>query len=144
MSQQGFIIEIIDNKTAKLKMQRHSACASCGKCITSSESKDIVVEVDNTIGARVGDHVEVDMDKMNILKATLIVYAIPLVSLLVGTGGMFYLLEKIGVQGNIEVMSGVFGLLLTFITYLLIKKKDNKFRDSREYIPIVTRILIKL
>ena len=32
MNQQGFIIEVVDKKTAKMIMQRHSACASCGKC----------------------------------------------------------------------------------------------------------------
>ena len=32
MNQQGFIVEIVDDKTAKMRMQRHSACASCGKC----------------------------------------------------------------------------------------------------------------
>ncbi len=69
MNQQGYIIEIVDEKTAKLKMQRHSACASCGKCQTvSSETKEIIVEVDNTIGAKIGDHVEVNMDNMNVLK----------------------------------------------------------------------------
>ena len=29
MNQQGFIMEIVDDRTAKLKMQRHSACAAC-------------------------------------------------------------------------------------------------------------------
>ena len=59
MNQQGFIVEIVDDKTAKMRMQRHSACASCGKCAKlTSESQDLVVEVDNQIGAKVGDHVE--------------------------------------------------------------------------------------
>ena len=59
MNQQGFIVEIVDDKTAKMRMQRHSACASCGKCAKlTSESQDLIVEVDNQIGAKVGDHVE--------------------------------------------------------------------------------------
>ena len=53
MNQQGFIIDIVDDKTAKMIMQRHSACASCGKCNKlSSECQDLVVEVDNHIGAK--------------------------------------------------------------------------------------------
>ena len=58
MNQQGDIVEIVDSVTAKLKLKRYSACVSCGKCATTSESKDIIVEVDNTIGAKVGDRVE--------------------------------------------------------------------------------------
>ena len=56
MNQQGFIIEVVDKKTAKMIMQRHSACASCGKCTKlSSECQDLVVEVDNSIGAKKGN-----------------------------------------------------------------------------------------
>ena len=95
MNQQGYIIEIVDEKTAKLKMQRHSACTSCGKCQTlSSETKEILVEVDNTIGAKIGDHVEVNMDNMNVLKATALAYIVPLVFLMLGTIGSYFLLDK--------------------------------------------------
>ena len=60
MNQQGYIVEIVDSVTAKLKLKRHFACASCGKCATTSEEKYIIVEADNTIGAKVGDRVEVN------------------------------------------------------------------------------------
>lgn len=39
MNQQGYIVEIVDSVTAKLKLKRHFACASCGKCATTSEEK---------------------------------------------------------------------------------------------------------
>ena len=72
MNQQGFIIEIVDDTTAKMIMQRHSACASCGKCSKlSSECQDLVVEVDNSIGAKKGDHVEVSMEGVRVIKATI-------------------------------------------------------------------------
>lgn len=142
MNQQGYIVEIVDNITAKLKLKRHSACSSCGKCATTSEEKDIIVEVDNSIGAKVGDRVEVNMETMNVLKAAFIVYTIPLIALLIGTVGTFYVLNAISFNGNIEVISGVVGLVLTFIVFLILKKNDKKFRDSKEYIPIVTRIIV--
>lgn len=141
MNQQGFIIETVDENTAKLKMQRHSACASCGKCVTSSEKKDIIVEVDNSIGAEIGDHVEVNMESMNVLKATAIAYLIPLGALIIGIISTYYILEAAGVTSNIEEISGLVGILMTLLTYLFLKKNDKKFRDSKEYIPIVTKII---
>lgn len=142
MEQQGYIVEIIDEKTAKLKMQRHSACASCGKCATTSEKKDIIVEVDNKIGAKIGDRVLVNMDSVNVLKATAIVYAIPLIWLMIGTIATYFVIQTIGITNNIEVISGVVGLILMMVSFLLIKKKDNKYRESREYIPIITKVLV--
>lgn len=145
MNQNGFIVEIIDDVTAKVQMQKHSACAHCGKCATvSSESKDILVEVDNSYGAKVGDHVEVSMDNINVIKATAIVYVIPLIALLVGTIGTYYILSFSGFSGNIEIISAVVGLVLTLSSYIWMKANDKKFKDSRSYIPVITRILIDL
>ena len=140
MNQQGYIVEIVDSVTAKLKLKRHSACASCGKCATTSESKDIIVEVDNTIGAKVGDIVEVNMETVNVLKAAFIAYTIPLAGLLIGTVGAFYILKYLNIN-NIEIISGGVGLIFTLLSFLILKKNDKKFRDSKEYIPIVTRVI---
>ncbi len=141
MEQQGYIIEVVDRKTAKLKMQRHSACASCGKCATTSEKKDIIVEVDNTIGAQVGDKVKVNMETVNVLKAAAIVYIVPLVALLVGTIGTYFVLDLLKINTNIETISGAIGLVSMLISFLILKMNDKKFRDSREYIPIVTEVI---
>lgn len=144
MNQQGYIIEIVDNKTAKLKMQRHSACASCGKCQTlSSESKEILVEVDNSIGAKPGDHVEVNMENMNVLKATALAYLVPLIFLLVGTIVSYFMLDMIiSTQGIIvELISGIIGIMLMLLSYVILKRNDSKFRDSRKFIPVITKII---
>lgn len=142
MNQQGFIIDIVDDKTAKMIMQRHSACASCGKCNKlSSECQDLVVEVDNYIGAKKGDHVEVSMESVKVLKATMLAYVVPLVFLLVGTILTYFILDLINYSGQIELISGITGLVCTFISYVILNKNDNKFRESRDYIPVVTKII---
>ena len=142
MNQQGFIVEIVDDKTAKMRMQRHSACASCGKCAKlTSESQDLVVEVDNQIGAKVGDHVEVSMESVKVMKATMLAYILPLVFLIAGTAICFFVLNKIEFKGPIELLSGLSGLLFTFLSYLYLRKNDKKYRESRDYIPGVVRII---
>ncbi|MCC3869238.1 SoxR reducing system RseC family protein [Terrisporobacter mayombei] len=142
MNQQGFIIDIVDNRTAKMIMQRHSACASCGKCSKlSSECQDLVVEVDNSIGAKKGDRVEVSMESVKVLKATMLAYLVPLIFLLVGTILTYYILDLIKFSGPIEVISGVVGLICTGISYLLLRKNDAKFKQSRQYIPEITKII---
>ena len=142
MNQQGFIVEIVDDKTAKMRMQRHSACASCGKCAKlTSESQDLVVEVDNQIGAKVGDHVQVSMESVKVMKATMLAYILPLVFLIAGTAICFFVLNKIEFKGPIELLSGLSGLLFTFLSYLYLRKNDKKYRESRDYIPVVVRII---
>ncbi|MFQ9311370.1 MAG: SoxR reducing system RseC family protein [Paraclostridium sordellii] len=141
MNQRGYIIELVDGTTAKIKMQKHSACAACGKCASSTDKKDIIVEVDNNIGAKVGDYVEVNMDSVNVIKAAAIVYIVPLIALLGGTIISYGILNFIDIGMNKEVLSGFIGIVLTLISYLLIKSKDRKFRESRNYIPIITKVI---
>lgn len=147
MDQRGYIIEILDEDIATFKMQRMSACASCGKCIgaSNSESKEIMVEVENKIGAKPGQYVEVSMEQINVMRAIFIVYGIPLVALIIGSVSSFYLMKSMGIGGNVqEVISFFVGLVFTGIAYLYIRSKDKSFRDSRKYMPTVTRILIDL
>lgn len=141
MNQRGYVIELVGGTTAKIKMQKHSACAACGKCASSADKKDIIVEVDNNIGAKVGDYVEVNMDSVNVIKAAAIVYIVPLIALLGGTIISYGLLNFIDIGMNKEVLSGFIGIVLTAISYLLIKSKDRKFRESRNYIPIITKVI---
>lgn len=141
MNQRGYVIEIVDSITAKIKMQKHSACASCGKCASSTDKKDIIVEVDNTLGAKVGDYVEVNMDSVNVIKAASIIYIIPLVALLGGTILSYKMLSYFDILFNIEIISGGIGVLLTILSYLVIKSRDFKFRESRNYIPIITKVI---
>ena len=82
------------------------------------------------------------METVNVLKAAFIAYTIPLVALLSGTVGTFYFLKMISITNNIEIISGLVGLIFTFISFLILKKNDKKFRESKEYIPIVTRIIV--
>lgn len=141
MNQRGYVVEIVDNITAKIKMQKHSACASCGKCASSTDKKDIVVEVDNTIGAKVGDYVEVNMEAVDVVKAASIVYIVPLVALLGGTIVSYGILQYINISFNKELISAIVGICITALSYVCIKKKDNEFRKSRKYIPVITKVV---
>ena len=82
------------------------------------------------------------METVNVLKAAFIAYTIPLLALLLGTVGTFYGLKAINIKNNVEIISGGAGLIFTILSFLILKKNDKKFRDSKEYIPIVTRIIV--
>lgn len=143
MENRGYVVETLENNIAKMKMQKHSACSSCGKCAHSQDQKDIIVDVYNEVGAQVGDYVEVNLDSVNVLKAVGIAYVIPLISLLVGTISTYFVLTNMGINQNVEVISGIVGLLLTVISYIWIRKNDNRFRESKSYIPVIIKLIEK-
>lgn len=146
MNQIGQIVKIVNSDTAVLKMKRMSACAKCGKCksIGDSESQEILVEVNNTIGARVGDTVEVTMDNIDILKATALVYIVPLIGLMLGVFVTYFILTYAKITPHIEAISGVMGIIVMLLSYLILKANDRKFKESKKFLPRVEKILIDL
>jgi sigma-E factor negative regulatory protein RseC len=141
MRSTGIIVETLDHNIAKLQMKQHSACAECGKCHTESESKDLLVEVDNSVGAKKGDFVEVDLEAANVLQAAAIAYLIPLAALLIGVIATNQILNTIGYSGSKEIASTVVGLITMVISYIIIKINDNKFKQSKKYMPVITNIV---
>ena len=81
------------------------------------------------------------MDSVNVIKAASIIYVIPLIALLGGTILSYKVLSCFDISFNIEIISGGIGVLLTILSYLAIKSRDFKFRESRNYIPIITKVI---
>lgn len=146
MVQTGHIIESLGPNRAMMKMKRMSACAQCGKCksLGDSESDEIVVEVENSIGAEVGDYVEVSMDDINILQATALVYILPLIGLMLGVFITYFVMIKLGKANIAEITGGIVGIATMMLAYFILKANDEKFKDSEKFLPRVVRILIEL
>lgn len=140
MKQCGVITQVKDT-TAKVLMQRHSACGSCKGCRLGQEDMKMEIEAINGIHADVGQWVEVNMEEQNVLLAAFIAYVIPLLSLVVGILLATVVLSSIIFRGNIEVYAALTGLVFMFGSYYGIRKKENKFRNNRKFLPVIMAII---
>lgn len=83
MTERGVVTKVKGNR-ATVEFDRKSACDSCHMCAVTRDGMKVKIVIDNTLGACVGDVVDVAMGERFVLTAALIVYIIPLV--LVGAG----------------------------------------------------------
>lgn len=119
----GTVIKTQDTY-AQVQMARSSACAHCGIC-TMGVNNTMVVEAENLVGAKIGDRVKVAIESSAILKATSIVYLLPLIGLLIG----YFVLEKISGQ-TAGVIGGIIGVIIILCLIPLYDKrlkKHNRF-----------------
>ena len=140
MKQSGIIISVNDDR-AKVMLQRQTACGDCKACKLGSEDAKIEVDAINSVNAKIGDHVEIDIEHQSFLSAAFIMYLLPLFALI---GGIFIgnaILNMVGMTEYKDLGSGLFGLLLTAITYIIIRSKEKSFRSNKKFIPIITSIL---
>lgn len=115
MTERGVVSKIKGNK-ATVQFERHSACDKCHMCAVTKDTMKVEVTLDNTLGANVGDFVEVEMGERYVLTAAAIVYVIPLV--LIGVGiGVGTLINELA-----QVIMALGGLIIGFAIAILLDK----------------------
>ncbi|MCG8483037.1 MAG: SoxR reducing system RseC family protein [Clostridia bacterium] len=135
MEQNGKIVELVDDTTAKVTIMRHSACEKCGACHVGSSNRNVSITAENNINAQLGHIVEVQMATQNVLSAALIMYVIPLIILVTGIliGTKLFQGEK----G--DILSIILGFVLLALSYFVIKKNEHHF--SKKYKAVITKII---
>lgn len=134
-TEQGLVVEVIDG-VAKIKVGRHSDCKNCGAC---PGDNSIIISASNNIGAKPGQRVLFQMKEENVLKATFVIFILPLISAFIGAGlGM--LLGKY-FESNINLFE-ISGAIIAFISSLIfVKLYDKSVNASKKSKPEIIKIL---
>jgi sigma-E factor negative regulatory protein RseC len=132
--QEGIVIELI-GEMAKVKTSRHNDCENCGACPGNS----FVLEVRNSIGAKIGQHVIVEVQEIGMLKAAFIVYVLPLLAIFAGAVGGYYLAEYLYQTALWFEVSG--GLIAFIFSVLYIKYFDSSARTDAKMQPVIVKII---
>ena len=129
MKQYARVISKPNSEQVDVMVQKHSACGKCGKC---SSDDNLVLTLDNTLNAEIGDVITIEMKGSSILGAAVAVYFMPLLALIVGYIGASYL----GLQTEISKI-GLGGLLFG-VSFLgarkLGEKKEEDYRAQMQEI----------
>ena len=77
MQETGKIIKIKKNM-ATVRVNRKSACASCGMCAIKPNDLYVDIQLENTLNAKLSDRVVLDISSGSIAKMSMIAYLLPL------------------------------------------------------------------
>ncbi len=128
----GTVTELSGDR-ATIAFRRSKACGDCHACV-SFGSDQAKTELKNTLGAKVGDRVSVELHSGSVMKASLILYGIPLLALLAGAvAGSFI--------GNL--WTAVFGIGAAALALLAIRLFEPKFRKRADFNPIMIEIVAR-
>lgn len=138
MKEIGKITDIKD-KVATVMIQRSSSCGSCNACGMGKNQDEMLLTVSNDLGANPGDWVELDLQSVSVLKASAIVYLIPLLALILGVAGGYALSKQFA--GDSELYGALGGILLTILSFIGIRAMDPIFNKKGEYSPKMVSII---
>ncbi|MDO9567087.1 MAG: SoxR reducing system RseC family protein [Candidatus Desulfaltia sp.] len=142
-TEEGVVIRVGGSSTAWVKCTKSAACESCsgkGLCNTMGGSDDNVeVEAINAVGAKVNDRVTISFETSSLLKASFLVYIIPVLFLILGV----IIGNKIALIFHYDqsISAILVGFLFLFAAFFFVKIKGNKMSKKDQYRPKIIRIL---
>ncbi len=134
MLQTAIVIAISDNSIAQVSVKRASACGhdctSCGAC--GIMDKPLIVEVENSIGAKLGDTVEIESESKKILYLASVVYLLPLLMFFV----LYLLFFSFTKSDILSLLIGGVGFVLGIVFAIItnhreINKKTVEYKIVR-------------
>jgi len=115
-TEQGTVLEILDSGQAKIKVSRRASCRTCslnGTCCEPLGHENMILVAQNQLGAGIGQKVAVEFIDVGRGKAMGVLYAIPLVALLIGAI-LGYNLELFQSQDASAALFGILFLVASF------------------------------
>ena len=141
-TEKGIVIKV-NSSTAWVKCTRSAACESCsakGFCHTmGGGDDDVEVEAINAVGAKVDDRVTISFETSSLLKATFLIYMIPVLFFILGV----VIGDKIAPIFNYDksIFSMLVGSLFLFAAFVFVKAKGKDLSQKDAYQPKIIRIL---
>ncbi len=138
------IITRTDSSKAWVKTVRSSSCEACeakDSCTEGSHSREMTVQIDNTMNACIGDRVAIGFRTGPLLKLTFMLYVFPIILLMAGAA-----LGQIAapVLNTDQSLTSLFtGLLCFAMAFGIIRKLNNKLANQKKYMPFLIRIVHK-
>ena len=126
----GTVTEL-NGDTATIVFKRSKACGDCHACIMFG-SDQAQTELKNTLGAKVGDRVSVELHSGSVMKASLIMYGIPIVALLAGAiAGSFIS----------NLFTAILGISAAALALLAIRLFEPRLKKRGEFNPVMIEIV---
>lgn len=127
-----------------VKTEHTGACESCtsrGACHVMGGGKEMEVEVLNPVGACVGDRVVLKMDTSPLLKATFLIYLLPILMLMAGATAGEWISRSFSVNSSGLAVALGFGSLAAGL--VLVNMVGRRLSQQNAYRPRIVRIIGK-
>ncbi len=132
MEEEAVVLEVKDKK-AKIEIKRSGSCRGCRLC-SSDPCGMMVTEVEDPIGVKGGDRVQVEIPDKDFLKAAFILYLLPASGLIIGA----FIGSKLNPQKAAGIFGGFIGLALSLV---FVHYYDRKMSHRKSLYSRITKVL---
>ncbi len=140
IEEEGIVAEI-EGDIAKVAILKKSACEQCSASGVCHPGDQDFMEAANPLGAKKGQKVKVAVAPQVYLKASIILYGIPMTVFIGGAIIAKNLAVKLGSETNSDLWAFIGGTACLLVSFLFIRAYNKKVEKTRKYKPVIVEIL---
>jgi sigma-E factor negative regulatory protein RseC len=140
IEEEGVVAEI-EGDIARVAILTKSACEQCAASGVCHPGDQEYLEAANPLGAKKGQKVKVVLAPQVYLKASIILYGIPMAALIAGAIiGKNISIRYVGEQ-NSDLWAFIAGMACMLVSFLFIRSYNKKVEKTQKYKPVIVEIL---
>ena len=141
IEEEGIVMEVRDG-SAKVSILAKSACEKCASAgVCHPEGDDSYMEANNPLGAKKGQKVKVVLAPQVFLKASIILYGIPMAvfvaAAIIGKNAGL----KYDGEANSDLWAFLAGMTFMLVSFFFIRRYNKKVEKTQEYKPVIIEII---
>jgi sigma-E factor negative regulatory protein RseC len=139
----GTVIELKSRLNAVVMCQKSSLCENCatdGNCVLGDDDKTRLIEVQNPLGATVGEQVRIATTTKSFLQSSFLLYIVPLIALVIGAIVGKLVGENLAVGLKPDLLSAVFGVFFMIGSFVILRVGTSALLKEN-YMPKIVEIL---
>ena len=144
MIQETGIVEGLEGEYALVKAQRSGSCGSCASssvCNPDGGGDEVVIHAINEAGAKIGDTVRIEVQTGAFIKASLLIYALPIVAMIFGAilGKYLYphLTRFADSKDSVSAFVAFTFLIISLISVKLISSRESDAKFTPKIVGII-------
>ena len=141
IEEEGIVIETTGG-LAKVSILAKSACEKCASSeVCHPQGEDSFMEASNPLGAKKGQKVKVVVAPQVYLKASIILYGIPMTVFIAAAIIGKNLAQKFSGEANSDLWAFISGMALMAVSFFFLRRYNKKVETTQEYKPVIVEIL---
>lgn len=140
IEEEGIVAEV-EGDIAKVAILKKSACEQCAAAGVCHPGDQEYMEASNPLGAKKGQKVKVVVAPQVYLKASIILYGVPMAALVGGAIIAKNLAMQYGSEANSDLWAFIAGMACMLVSFVFIRRYNKKVEKTREYKPVIVEIL---
>ncbi len=141
MIEEEGIVSEIEGNLAKVAILKKSACEQCAAAGVCHPADQDFMEAANPLGAKKGQKVKVVVAPQLYLKASIILYGIPMAVFIAGAILVKKLALQYGSEANSDLWAFIAGTVCLVVSFIFIRRYNKKVEKTQKYKPVIVEIL---